>query len=68
MYLNSSAFFANKNNSVNLLSDKKLPIKEMLSKDKRFANKNVKINFDSKGLEKEIKENVNSLKSLLKKK
>ena len=29
-------------------------IKEMLSKDKRFANKNVKINFDSKGLEKEI--------------
>lgn len=43
-------------------------IKEMLSKDKRFANKNIKVNFDSKGLEKEIKENVNSLKSLLKKK
>ena len=43
-------------------------IKEMLSKNTKFANKNIKVNFDSKGLEKEIKENVNSLKSLLKKK
>ena len=43
-------------------------IKEMLSKNTKFANKNVKINFDSKALEKEIIKEVNSLKSLLKKK
>ena len=43
-------------------------IKEMLSKDKRFADKNVKVKFDSKALEKEIAKEVNSLKSLLNKK
>ncbi|MCG3666243.1 hypothetical protein O8C99_00045 [Aliarcobacter butzleri] len=43
-------------------------IKEMIEKDKRFANKNVKVNFDSKALEKEITKEVNSLKSLLNKK
>lgn len=42
-------------------------IKELLEKDKRFANKNVKVNFDSKALEKEITKEVNSLKSSLKK-
>lgn len=34
-------------------------IKEMILKDKRFANKNVKINFDSKTLSKEISKEVN---------
>ena len=43
-------------------------IKEMLSKNKKFANKDIKINFDSEELAKEINKNVNSLKSLLKKK
>lgn len=43
-------------------------IKEMLSKDKRFANKNVKVNFDSKGLEDEFNKLMSSLKSLLIKK
>ncbi|ABV68320.1 hypothetical protein Abu_2106 [Aliarcobacter butzleri RM4018] len=43
-------------------------IKEMLSKDKRFADKNVKVNFDSKALDKEITKEVNSLKLFLNKK
>lgn len=43
-------------------------IKEMLSKNTKFANKDIKINFDSEELAKEINKNVNSLKSLLKKK
>ena len=43
-------------------------IKEMLSKDKRFANKNVQVNFDSKELADEINKVMSSLKSLLIKK
>ena len=43
-------------------------IKEMLSKDKRFTNKNLKVNFDSKETEITISKKVNSLKLSLNKK
>lgn len=42
-------------------------IKEILSKDKRFAGADIQINFNDKELEKTINEKINSLKLLLKK-
>jgi hypothetical protein len=41
---------------------------EMLSEDKEFENKDIKVNFNSEELAKEINEKINSLQSLLKKK
>jgi hypothetical protein len=38
---------------------------EMLSKDKEFENKDIKVNFNSEELVKEINEKINSFKSLI---
>lgn len=42
-------------------------VNEMIQKDKRFTNRNVKINFDSEKLEKEINKSIDSLEKTIKK-
>ncbi|MDN5128802.1 hypothetical protein [Aliarcobacter butzleri] len=42
-------------------------VNEMIQKDKRFINKNVKINFDSEKLEKGINKSIDSLEKTIKK-
>lgn len=42
-------------------------IKELLSKDKKFAKQNVQVNFDSKEIETIISKGINSLKTIIEK-